>query len=151
MSIMMPVRLDRIDDKLDALEMNLIAFLPSIWTIGIGFVPYTERNKDELTAGVLNIVSAGEGNYHSGRGMAAKEGILRVHLIGHVQVDDDDPRADLQQVEIDMAEEIKSFVRAGVPGMTLELDSIEQSRLLEHPYGWVVAFIELQPPGANTH
>lgn len=148
---MLPTRLERIDDKLDALQAALVAALPATRTIGLGFVPYTDRTPAELAAGVWNIVQAGEGDYHNGRGMEAKEGTLKVHLIGHIQVDEDATRAALQQAEIDMAEEIKAFVRSGVAGMTLMLDSIEPSRLLEHPYGWVVAFLELRPPAANTY
>lgn len=151
MSSMLPQVLDRIDDKLDAFDAAFRSAVDQNRVVGLGFMPYNERNLAELTAGVWNIVSAGEGNYHNGRGMAAKEGTLRVHLIGHIQVDDEDDRATLQQAEIDMIEEVKRFVRTGAPGMSVVLDSVEQSRLLEHPYGWVVAFIELRPPGANTH
>lgn len=149
---MLPQRLDRIDDKLDALQTALIAALPPGRIVDIGFVPYTDREIAELSAGVVNIVAAGEGDYHNGLGMAAKEGTLQVLLIGHLQVAETGTRAALQQVEIDLAEEIKSFVRTGgVAGMTVLLDRIEQSRLLEHPYGWVVAFLELGPPAAHTH
>lgn len=148
---MLPDRLERIDDKLDALLTALTAAVPATRVIDLGFIPYTDRKVTDLYAGCWNIVAAGESDYHPGQGMAAKEGTLRVNLIGHIQVEEDATRAALQQAEIDMAEEIKTFVRTGMVAVTLVLDSIEQSRLLEHPYGWVVAFLELRPPAANTH
>ncbi len=143
------IKLERIDDKLAALNAALVAAMPTR-QVEIGFTPYDDRTDTELLDGVVNIVSAGEGNYHQGRGMAAKEGTLKVHLINHLKVAETASRADLQQAEINLAEEIKSFVRTGVAGMTLALDSIEQSRLLEYPYGWVVAFLGLRPPASNA-
>ncbi len=148
---MLPTKLERIDDKISALQTALIATLPSTRQIDLGFIPYTDRTPDELYAGCWNIVAAGEGDYHNGMGMAAKEGTLQVQLVGHIAVEDDAVRASLQQAEIDMAEEIKAFVRLGLIGMTLVLERIEQSRLLEHPYGWVVAFLDVRPPAQNTY
>ncbi len=50
-----------------------------------------------------------------------------------------------------LLEEIKSFVQTGVTGMGLYLERLEQSRQLEHPYGWVVAYIKAGPPDQTTH
>lgn len=144
-------RLDRIDDKLNAFKTGLAASLPNSRNIGIGFVGYDDRNDTELLDGWINIVSAGESDYHNALGMAAKEGTLKVLLICHIKVAEEATSEELQQAEIDLAEEIKGFVRTGVAGMTVVLDSIEQSRLLEHPYGWVVAFLDLRPPASSTH
>lgn len=149
---MLPQTLERIDDKLEAFETALRAAVPSTRLVGPGLVPFTDRSSEALLDGVWNVVPAGEGDYHNGRGMAAREGTLQINLVGHVMVDECLVPGDLQQAEIEMAEEVKDFVRSGaVAGMTMALERIELSRLLEHPYGWVVAFIELQPPGANTH
>lgn len=142
--------IDRIDDRLAALEAALKTALPTR-LVEIGLVPYEDRSRDELQQGVVNIVSNGEGDYHRGKGMAAREGIHKVLLICHLQVDEAQTRAELQQAEIDLMEAIKSFVRTGVAGMTVVLDSVQQSRLLEHPYGWVVAFIELHPPHTSVY
>jgi hypothetical protein len=149
---MLPQTLERIDDKLAAFETALRAVVPSTRLVGPGLVPFTDRTSEELLDGVWNVVPAVEGDYHNGRGMAAREGTLQINLVGHVMVDEILDPGDLQQAEIEMAEEVKAFVRTGaVAGMTMTLERIELSRLLEHPYGWVVAFIDLQPPGANTH
>lgn len=142
--------IDRIDDRLDVFKPALQLALPTRW-VEIGLVPYEDRQKEDLQAGVVNIVSNGEGNYHRGKGMAAREGIHKVLLICHLQVEETQTRAELQQAEIDLMEEIKSFVRTGVAGMTVVLDNLQQSRLLEHPYGWVVAFIELHPPHSHVN
>lgn len=148
---MFPTRLDRIDDKLDAFEAAVNTAVAGTRSVNKGLIPYTDRAETDLTDGCWNIVAASEGDYHLGRGMAAKEGTLRINLVGHVRVAEDATRAELQQAEIDMAEEAKGIVRTGVAGMTLAIDQVILSRLLEHPYGWVVALIELQPPAASTH
>lgn len=143
-------KLERIDDRLVALKSAIETAMPNR-IAEIGFRPYTDRTDQELYNSVLNIVSAGEGDYHQGRGMAAREGTVKAHLICHLRVDEKADREELQQTEIDLMEEIKGFVRTGVAGMTLILTDLQQSRMLEHPYGWVVAFLELRPPAANTH
>ena len=57
----------------------------------------------------------------------------------------------LQDLELDIAEECKAFVRAGVDGIGLGLQSINTSRQLEYPYGFVVARVDAGAPEATTH
>jgi hypothetical protein len=149
--MMGPRALDRIDDKLAVFEAALRAALPARRTIEAGFVPMSERNKEQLLYGVVNVVCDGEGSYSQARGMAAREGTAKVVLICHLQVEDDQGTEALRQAEIDLAEEIKAFTRAGVTGMDMILVDLSLSRQLEHPYGWGVAYFELRPPGAGTH
>jgi len=146
-----PQAIERIDDKLAAFETALVASLPVSRTVERGFVPYSERDEALLLNGVLNLVCDGEGSYSQARGMAAKEGSAKVILICHLRVTEAQTSADLQQAEITLAEELKTFTKTGAPGLDLVLVDLVLSRQLEHPYGWIVAFFELKPPGANTH
>jgi hypothetical protein len=149
--MMGPQALERIDDKLAAFDAALATSLPAGRIIEPGFTPYSERDAAQLLAGVLNRVCEGEGSYSNARGMAAKEGTLRVILICHLQVAEGSSSDQLQQAEITLMEELKTFTRTGLTGADLVLTDLQQSRLLEHPYGWVIAFFEIRPPGAHTH
>ncbi|EGW55166.1 hypothetical protein [Candidatus Endoriftia persephonae] len=141
--------LERIDDRLNAIQPVLEAALPGR-LVERGFIPYETRSQPELLQGVVNLVASDEGHYNAARGMAAREGTLQLILSCHLQVEEAQTSAELQQAEIDLAEQIKAFVRGGVQGMSLSLESLQLSRQLEHPYGWVVAFINIRPPAAAT-
>ena len=146
-----PRAIERIDDRLFAFEGTLRASLPRRRLIESGFVPYSERTEEQLLDGVVNVVCDGEGGYSQARGMVAREGTLKVILIFHLQVLEDTVPDDLRQAEIQLAEELKAFARAGVTGMDVILAELILSRQLEHPYGWGVAYFELRPPRAGTH
>lgn len=149
--MMGPQAIARIDDKLAAFEAALRLAVPATWTIEAGFVPYSEREDALLETVVVNLISEGEGSYSQARGMAAKEGTVKLLLITHLKVKDQRTRVELQQAEIDVMESLKTFTLTGITGMDVILVDMQQSRMLEHPYGWVVAYFELRPPGANTH
>lgn len=145
-----PTKIERMDDRLDAIETALTAALPAR-TIKRGLYDYEEHTDAEIAAGVVMILSGGEGKYRQGPGMEAREGTQRVMLAGHLQVSETDTRQAIEAAELELIEEIKSFVRAGVSGVGLSLERVENSRQLDHPYGWVVAFIDAGPPRATTH
>lgn len=149
--MMGPAIVDRIDDKLAVFEAALKAALPARRHIEQGFVPYSERDDEDLIDGYVNVLCDGEGSYSTARGMAAKEGTVKVVLICHLRVEEDKTPAQLRQAEITLAEELKAFTRAGVTGFDLILADLILSRQLEHPYGWGVAYFELRPPRAGTH
>jgi len=149
--MMGPRIVERIDDKLAAFEAALRASLPARRRIEQGFVPYSERDDEQLLDGFVNVLCDGEGDYSTARGMAAKEGTVKVVLICHLRVEEAQTGAELRQAEITLAEELKAFTRAGVTGFDLVLVDLILSRQLEHPYGWGVAYFELRPPRAGTH
>jgi len=137
--------IERMDERLDALAQALIPALPT-HTIKRSLLDYRQHEEAELLSGVVTIVSAGERNYSNALGMAAREGTQRVLLVGHLQVAQASAPADIEAAELDLIEEIKACVRSGINGMSVRLDSVEHSRQLEHPYGWVVAHLDLGPP-----
>lgn len=142
--------IERMDERLDAIETALVAEL-STRTIKRDLLTFTDHTDAEIDAGVVTIVSAGEKDYNNGLGMEAKEGAHQVLLIGHLRVAEGTTGKDIEAVELDLAEEIKAFVRTGVADMSLKLNSIQHSRQLDHPYGWLVANIDAGPPRANIY
>jgi hypothetical protein len=144
----------RMDDRLAAFRAAIVAAgSPLAARVHKpNLMHYTAHSEAELTQGVIISVSAGEGNYHqASEGMIAKEGTHRVLLIGHCRVAETATPSAIEALEINMIEEVKAFLRLPIPGMSLNLESVEHSRQLELPYGWFVAFIELLPPRTNVY
>jgi hypothetical protein len=117
------------------------------------FRHYTEHEETDLEKGVVMLVSDGEGDYKPTRAAsaAAKEGVHSFLVIGHLKADDDAEPQATEAAELDLIEEIKAFARIPIPGLSLRLTRTQHSRQMEHPYGWVVAFLEARPPVENTH
>jgi len=136
--------IERMDDRLDAIEASLILALPTR-VISRDLKHYSEQTDADLTAGVVTLVSAGEKNYSKALGMEARDGTHSVLLIGHLRVAENQSGKSIEAAELDLAEELKSWVRAGVTGMSLRLDSVQHSRQLDNPYGWIVAYVDAGP------
>lgn len=148
---MISVPIERMDDRMDAIHAALVAALPTRVVKRSYFRHFSEHEEAELAAGVVMLISAGEGEYARGRGMIAREGTHKFLLIGHLKADDDSAPRDIEEAELDLIEEIKAFVRVPAPGLSLYLAQAQHSRQLEHPYGWVVAYLEAGAPSQNTH
>lgn len=149
-----PQHIERMDDRLDAIETALRAALePNGRTVKRSYARnYRDHDQAELTGGVVVMVADGEGDYSADIGRAARGGTMNVLLVGHVAVDQKTATTgDVEAAELDLAEDIKAFVRTGVEGVGLELNEVRNSRQQEHPYGWVVAVLAAGPPRANTH
>jgi len=141
--------IDRMDDRMDAIFSAIKNDTVSL----SGYVKKRSRlmhpsqqKPNDLKKGVLMLVSNGESQYSKSQGLIAKKGLHEFLLIGHLKVDSDKP-SDVEKDELDMAENIKTFVRSGVPGMTLFLDSIQNSWQQEAPHGWLVVRLTAAPPG----
>lgn len=111
----------------------------------------SERKSADLEKGVITLVSDTESGYRNTPGMKAVEGNHKVIVIGHLKVAETDSRAAIQEKEFTLIEELKAFVRAGVPRMTINLQNVRGSRQLEHPYGWIYAELTLGPSDQGTH
>lgn len=110
---------------------------------------YRQHKTGEMKTGVVMIVGDGEGSYSQAKAMAAKEGVTYFLLVAHVEVGDSNAATmgqSVEDAEDDLIEEIKSFVKAGIPGMDLKLENVKQSRQLEAPMGWIVAKVSAGAP-----
>jgi len=148
----MTVAISRMDDRLDAIETALVTALPTRPVKRSLLKHYSDYSDQELADGVVILLSAGERDYNNKPGMIAKEGTHRIILIGYLKLNEKASQPqDVEAAELDLIEEIKAFVRAGVSGTTLLLDNVQHSRQLEFPYGWVVAYIDAGPPNMNLY
>jgi hypothetical protein len=92
------------------------------------------------------IVTAGERDFKNQKGMIAKEGTQRMLLVGHLRVAETASPEDVQTAEFALIKEVKAALNTGVVGIGYSLVSVEQSRQLDFPYGWVVADLDAGPP-----
>jgi len=106
---------------------------------------------EELRAGVVMLVVGQESDFNDSVGMEAREGTLSVALVLHLMVEGDSDGASVEAEELAACQQIKQFVRAGVPGIGLTLANIYQSAQQETPYGYVVAELRAGPPRNNVN
>lgn len=147
-----PVKLETFPTRRLALLSALKEALPARHVKGAWYRAFDDHTPQELADGVLMVISAVESGYRQGTpGRVARDGTQLFVLVGYLKADEDDPHEALQDAEDTLAEDLKSFARTPIPGMSLWLDRVETSRQLEHPYGWVLAFIEAGPPDSNIN
>lgn len=137
--------LTRLDDKKTAVLASLAASMPARVIIGEK-KHFTDHSDADIAAGVLMVISLGEGQYRQERGMVAKEGTQNFLFIGHIKLAEDATGNQVEQAEINFIEEFKAAMRAGAAGLHLALQNIEQSAQLDKPYGWFVAGGTAAPP-----
>ncbi len=146
--------IERMDDRLDAVEAAMLADTAlKLRVIKRSYLRhYSSHTEDEIKKGVLTLMSAGEGDYSQKLGMVARDGTHRMLIICHLKVSEPDskkqPRA-VEDMELDIIEEVKTFVRNTVNGMDLVIDSVQHSRQQEAPIGWFVMYLDAKPQ-ANT-
>ncbi len=110
-----------------------------------------EHDHGELRAGVVMLVVGQENDFSDLQGLEAREGTLSVALVFHCRVEDDDAGEGVEAVELGMCAEIKNFVRAGVAGIDLTLETLYQSAQQDTPFGFVVAQLSAGPPRTNVN
>lgn len=139
---------ERIDVRTAELFASLQAALPTR-VVKRNLEHFQFHPPGELEQGVVMLISDGEGNYNNKPRRTATEGTHSLLIIAHLQVGETDTPLDVELAEMVLMEELKSWLRAGLPNYRLELDNISQSRQLEFPYGWIVAKFTAQP--LRTH
>lgn len=142
--------IERIDDRQAAIVASLTAAL-STRIVKRSLMHFDQHEHGEIETGVVMVISDGESQYSQNMGMTAKEGKHNQLLICHLKVVEDSEKVAIELAEMALIEEIKTWVRAGVPGMSFELESAQHSRQLEYPYGWVVVKLNAIPPRTNVY
>ena len=147
----MQKNIERMDDRLDAVVAAAQAHFTGR-VVTTSFRHYRNRDAADLAQGVITVISDGEGEYSDGLGMAAREGTQNLILAIQCSVEPKTATpAELQALELDLAEEAKAFVRAGVDGMSLAIEEITNSRQQSFPYGFVLVRMPAGPVRATTH
>jgi hypothetical protein len=142
--------IERIDDRQTAIVESITAALNNR-IVKRSLLHFDQHEPGEIETGVVMVVSSGESDYSQNLGMTAKEGKHGQLLVCHLKVAEESDKVAIEQAEMALIEEIKAWVRAGVSGMSFEIESAQHSRQLEHPYGWVVVKLNAIPPRTNVY
>lgn len=105
---------------------------------------FADRPKADIAAGVLTLVSSGEGGYRNYNGREAMDGRHRLLLVGQIELAEDSDGEAIEDAEFAMVEEVKGFMRALPPSLcSLVMTGFRQSGQVEAPYGWVAIDMEI--------
>ncbi len=141
--------IERLDERRDAVLAALAAALGTR-VVTNSLQSIESQSAADLAQGVVMLVSVRERSYSRGLGMAATKGLQEFLLVGHLRVAADAPPSAIEDAEMALIEELKAFVRGGVSGMSVRLGEVRQSQQLDHPYGWVVAHLDVGPPESSV-
>lgn len=141
---------DDIIQRVDLLGAALVAAMPGREVLLHQLAPHTDFHDAQLQAGVVQVSADRETDYSDFPGMEAREGTLRVIVLVHLKVAEGAARRDLGEAEAAVAAQIKAWVRAGVPGVGLSGLSVQFSRGLSFPFGFVVAYLSAAPQQTNV-
>lgn len=142
--------IERIDDRAAAIFASLQAALPAR-VVKRSLMHFQDHAAADIAAGVVMLASDGESDYSKNPGMTAKDPKHSLLLVGHLKVAETSERVAIELAEMALIEDVKTWLRAGVPGMSFELELSQHSRQLEHPYGWVVMKINAVRPKTNVY
>ncbi|QZA80859.1 hypothetical protein [Deefgea piscis] len=92
----------------------------------------------ELRAGVYTLLCRSEDGFADFIGGEAQFGTTKLAMVGQIRVDDDLPAEAVEDAELGMAQEIKTFIQSNALAGLLELKALQQSGQLDAPYGWIV-------------
>lgn len=148
---MIPTAVDDINARYEAVLAALKTHATSRVVKDSLYRDITIHTDSDVKQGVLMVVLAAEDGYTNDFGVQAKDGATQLLIVAHLKVDAEREPAAIRVMEGEVAEQVKAFIRAGVPGFSLALESQQFSRQLSHPYGWVVSTLRLLPSRANTY
>jgi hypothetical protein len=101
---------------------------------------------EQLTAGLICLVSENGGKFANYRGREGDLGTLNARLVCFVQVPEASEPADIERAELALLGDLLTWVAsAAVPGLDVMYPGDwAQSKQLEHPYGWLVLALEIK-------
>lgn len=130
---------------LEALKDSLQAALPDRYVSRNFLLDFAAYPKEQLTAGVIAVMSDGGGGFANYRGREGQLGTMTVALAGYVLVGENTERQAVELAELAMLNDLLTWVSnyAGT-GLTIYPQRYKQSKQLEHPYGWLVLELEVK-------
>lgn len=105
-----------------------------------------EQDNDDLDMGIIIVIASSENDYSTQLGKVARDGRLQLVVLGHLRVDEDAAKSAVEDKEIALIEDLKSFFRTGAAGLSYAVTEFRTSMQLYHPYGFVVGAIEVTNP-----
>lgn len=128
------MRMQDLRDRLRNLEIALIQALPTRH-VTRSFKNLDGWSNDQLTSGVWQIVSDNGSELNGELDLAG--GTHNVMLVAYVRVADNEQQYKVEDAELAMLKELADFLD-DERNCGLDMVSWQQSKQLEHPYGWLV-------------
>ena len=134
--------MSEISTRMELIKTLLAAALP-LRIVTRDLLDFGQRTNAELTAGIYTLVSNGEGGYENLNGREAMDGTQRILLVGQVQLGEDVAPSAIEDAELAMVDEIKTFLRARPSTIVqLYMTGFRQSQQMDAPFGWVSIDLE---------
>lgn len=123
---------------LDAIVASLAAALPAR-VVQRSLVEPANAKAEQLTAGLVCVVSENGGGFANYRGREGDLGHINVRLVGFLKVGEKTEPEAIERAELTLLGDLLTWVNTtGVPGLdVVEPVDWTQSKQLEHPYGWL--------------
>lgn len=130
---------------LDALVASLSAAMPSRH-VDRNLVDPANVARDKLLAGQVCVVSTKGGNFANYRGREGQLGQIRVSVLGYLAVPERSDKKAIEQAELALLGDLLAWIAAGPEGVNhVAPGDWDQSKQLEHPYGWLVLELVVKP------
>ncbi len=123
-----------LNTRLNALVTSLTQALPNRH-ITRSFKDHSMWQDSLLVSGLWQLLSDNGSDYNGELSLAG--GIHNLLLIGFIRVEDDTEPEVIEKAELSLLEEFGDFLDSD-DNCGLEMLSWQQSKQLEHPYGWVL-------------
>jgi len=130
---------------LEAIKTSLAAALPLRY-VQRSLVDPANAPAAKLTAGLICVVSDGGGEFANYRGREGDLGVMHVRLVGFVQVGASTEPVAVETAELALLGDLLGWVStAAVTGLdVIYPGDWQQSKQLEHPYGWLVLALRVK-------
>lgn len=131
---------------LDALVASMATAMPTR-TVQRGLVMPADLKREQLLAGFICVVSTRGGNFANYRGREGQLGQIKVTDVGYLAVAENTGTADIERAELALLKDLLAWVASPVVvGFnTVTPGDWEQSKQLEHPYGWIALELVVKP------
>jgi len=144
-------KIERIDDRLAVIVPALTAAFDANGTYPFRHVTRNrnelqQQDEAQLEQGIIIVLAAAESDYSQQLGKVARDGKLELVLIGHLRVAEDAAKSEIEDREIALIEDLKSFFRGGTAGLSYQVNEFRSSLQLYHPYGFIVGSVLITNP-----
>jgi hypothetical protein len=134
--------MSELSDRMELIQTTLAAAFP-LRVVTRDLLDFSQREHTDLEKGIWTLVSSGERGYKNYSGREGMDGVQPIMLVGQFVKPEETLGSVIEDAELDMVDEIKTFLRAR-PAQIIQLymTGFRQSRQLDAPYGWVSIDLE---------
>lgn len=129
---------------MDAMVSALKSAFPDL-DVSRSFKPMAERTLQELNRGIISLIRLAEDDFANYMGREAELGTVKALLIIQFRAAENSPGADIEKIEVWLAERVKAFLKGPFPEPITGClaNGYKQSGQLEKPFGWVIFELEI--------